>query len=126
MEDSDMNTGLEKFRELLLTDQDFQEKLKDALLSYNGEKTQEAVFDSILVPLASEYDITASFDEFKTYIEQLANDQELSSDEIAQVSGGGTKTRISEIFDSVAEYSGMLFGGAELQLITGSCWKLGA
>lgn len=44
----------------------------------------------MLIPVAGEYGITASFDEFRTYIGQL-NDQELNTDEISQVAGGGPK-----------------------------------
>jgi len=82
--------GLEKFRELLLTDEDFRKKLKEASESYTGDKTEEAFFNNTLVPVASEYGISATYDEFKSYMEQL-NDQELNSDEIAQVAGGDTK-----------------------------------
>jgi len=83
-----MNNGLEKFRELVLTDKEFQTKLKNSLKVYNGEQTEEDVFNTVLVPLAAEYGITATYEEFHTYIEELANDQELNTDEIAQISGG--------------------------------------
>jgi len=46
-----------------------------------------AILTGVLSPLASEYGIKASYDEFKTYITSLA-DQELGSEEIAQVAGG--------------------------------------
>ena len=84
-----MNKDLEKFRELLLTDQEFQQKLQDAAEAYTGPQTEETVFDSVLVPIAAEYGITATYDEFKVYMESLNNDTELSKEELSQVAGGG-------------------------------------
>jgi len=84
-----MNEGLKKMEELLRTDTAFQEKLKAAMESYTGEQKEEAVFNAILVPLAKEYGISASFDEFKEYIQNVLNeDRELSDDEVNQVAGG--------------------------------------
>ena len=84
-----MNEGMEKFRKLLLTDEDFRNKLKEAVESYNGEKTEEAVFNNVVVPLAAQYDITATYEEFQSYQEHLANaDTELNQDEVAQIAGG--------------------------------------
>ena len=82
-----MDKDLERFRELLLTDENFQEKLKNALEAYDGGKTQEEIFNNVLVPVADEYGITASFDEFKFYLENL-NDAEMTKDELTQVAGG--------------------------------------
>ncbi len=63
--------------------------MKAALQNYQGEKTGEALFDAVLAPIAAEYGITASFEEFRAYQDQLANDDEaLSDDEVAQVAGG--------------------------------------
>ena len=78
---------IRKFQELMNTDEEFQKKLKDALETYTGEKTDEAVFNQVLIPLASEYGITATYDEYKAYIDQL-KDQELNNAEISQVAGG--------------------------------------
>lgn len=85
-----MNKDLEKFRELFLTDETFQKKLKDAAESYTGEQDEEAVFNAVLVPLAAEYGITATFDEFKDYISSLNTDAEMTKDELQQVAGGKT------------------------------------
>ena len=82
-----MNEGLEKFRELLLTDETFQKKLQDAAASYTGEQTEGAVFNNVLAPLAAQYGIRATYDEFKEYIVNLST-QEMSSEELAQVAGG--------------------------------------
>ena len=83
-----MNEGLKKFRELLLYDKEFQGKLKAAAESYTGEQTEEAVFNGLLVPLAAEYGVTATFTEFKTYMESLSDNSEMSREELTQVAGG--------------------------------------
>jgi len=85
-----MNEGLKKFRELLLTDGEFQQKLKNAAEAYAGEQTEEAFFENVLVPAAAEYGIAASYDEFKDYILSMA-DVEMNTEEIAQVAGGDSK-----------------------------------
>ena len=59
---------LMKFRELMFTDADFQEKLKKAGEAYTGDKSEKAVFDNVLIPLAKEYGLSATFEEFKEYI----------------------------------------------------------
>ena len=86
--DNKINAGLEKFRELLLTDEAFQEKLKTAAANYEGENTDEALFHGVIEPIASEYGVTATFDEYSEYIRTLSADSELSSDELKQVAGG--------------------------------------
>jgi len=86
-----MNEGLKKFEELMKNDVAFQEKLKTAMESYTGEQTAEAIFEDVLVPLAKEYGISASFEEFKEYVASVSNgDRELSENEVNQVAGGKT------------------------------------
>ena len=48
-----MNDGVRKFEELIKTDEQLQEKLKMALENYTGERTEEAVFNNVLVPAAA-------------------------------------------------------------------------
>lgn len=86
--DINMNKDLEKFRELLLTDEEFQKKLQAAAVAYTGDQTEEAVFNNVLVPIASGYGISATFDEFKDYISSLNDDAEMSKEELSQVAGG--------------------------------------
>ena len=83
-----MNEGIKKFEELLKTDEVFQKKLADAAQAYKGEMTQEAIFNNVLVPFASEYGITATFDELNDYLEGLVNNQEMDENELKQVAGG--------------------------------------
>ena len=87
-----MSEGISKFRELLLTDSEFQDKLRTAAETVDGGQTAEEVFSNILSPLAAQYGITATFDEFKEYIRNLSDDSEkMSEEELQQVSGGEGK-----------------------------------
>ena len=85
-----MSEGIKKFEELARTDAAFREKLKAAMEKYSGEESEKAVFENVLVPLAAEYGISATYDEFRAYLEGIS-DQEMSSDEVKQVAGGVTK-----------------------------------
>ena len=83
-----MNEGLEKFAELMKTDEEFQNKLKTAAEAYSGDKNDvKAFFEAVLVPLGQEYGISATYEEFSNYIEARAN-TEISPEEIKQVAGG--------------------------------------
>lgn len=85
-----MNEGLKKIEELWKTDAAFQEKLNAAMETYTGEQTEQAVFEGVLAPLAKEYGVSASFEEFQEYIEKIfLQDKELNDAEINQVVGGG-------------------------------------
>ena len=116
-----MNEGMEKFRKLLLTDEDFRNKLKAAVESYTGEKTEEAVFNNVVVPFAAQYDITATYDEFKAYLEHLAaEDTEMNKDEVSQVAGG-SKDRIFGLGGDICAYIG---AGIEMSSTAG-CFLVG-
>lgn len=78
-----------KFAELMRTDESFQAKLKAAVETYSGEKTEESVFNDVLLPVAKEYDISVSYEEFKEYMSNLANtDEIMDKDELTQIVGG--------------------------------------
>ena len=78
-----------KFAELMRTDESFQAKLKAAVETYSGEKTEESVFNDVLLPVAKEYDIFVSYEEFKEYMSNLANtDEIMDKDELTQIVGG--------------------------------------
>ena len=83
----DMNKDLDKFRTLFLTDAQFRTRLQDAMSSYNEDQTEEAIFSNILVPIAAEYGISATFTEFKEYMDGLQS-AEMSKEELSQVAGG--------------------------------------
>ena len=79
-----------KFRELLNTDTEFQDKLRKAAESYTGEPGDKAVFENLLIPLAKEYGLSATFEEFVEYLKAFmgGGEAELSEDELAMVAGG--------------------------------------
>ena len=64
------------------TDEAFRAKLNAATQSYKGEMTPEAVYNDVLSPLAKEYDISVSLEEFKEFISSQGNDESLSLDEL--------------------------------------------
>ena len=79
-----------KFRELLLSDAEFQEKLRKAAEAYKGETDEKAVFDNVVIPVAGEYGLSATYEEFREYAEAFSKQAsgELSEDELTQVAGG--------------------------------------
>ena len=83
------NTDIQKFKELLATDAGFQEKIKEAADSYTGAPDIKSVFDNLLLPLGKEHGLSATFEEFKEYMDSFSKaDGELSDAELAQVAGG--------------------------------------
>ena len=105
-----MYEGIRKFVELANTDPAFLEKLKAAVVSYDGEQTEEAVFQNVLTPVAAEYGITATYDEYKSYMEKISSkDTEMDADEIAQLAGGRTKG----VGATVCFLAGVGIGGTE-------------
>lgn len=86
-------TDIFKFRELVLTDSEFQEKLRKATEAYTGEMDERSVFDNVLTPLAGEYGLSATYEEFREFAGAFSGgtDGELSEDELTQVAGGKGK-----------------------------------
>lgn len=86
-----MKEDLKRFEELLKTDPEFQAKLKAASENYTGDKTLEAVFYNIVEPLAKEYGISGTYEEFEAYLKGVPaeGDAEMGAQELAQVAGGG-------------------------------------
>ena len=57
--------------------------------SYTGEKTEEAVFSGVLLPVAKEYGISVRYEELQDYISNLAHtDEIMDKDELTQIVGG--------------------------------------
>ena len=81
---------IKKFRNLLISDSAFQEKLLKASESYTGAQDEKSVFNNLLLPLAKEQGFSATYEEFKEYIGAFAGDSEseLSEDELELVAGG--------------------------------------
>ena len=118
-----MITDIQKFADLIRTDETFRNKLKAAADAYTGEQTEEAIFNNVLTPVAKEYGISATFDEYKGYIERLS-DQELSKDELAQVAGGKISGGGIGVFDCKVLGLGAGAGGGSGAF--GFCVILGA
>lgn len=81
---------IRRYRDLLLTDEEFQKKFAAAAEAYKGEQTEQAVFENVMLPLGKEYGLSATYDEFKEYTAAFSGDTsgELSEDELSQVAGG--------------------------------------
>ena len=107
-----MFEDIRKFEELAKTDEEFQQKLKARLEAYTGEPNEESVFNNVLVPLGEEYGISATFEEFKQYIEGLKNakDEKISFDELEQVAGGKGREDGSTAGGGVVACSGVGLG----------------
>lgn len=89
-EDTDMHGGIRQFVDLLNENETFRDKLKTMLEQYDGEQTEEAVFDNVLLPLGQEYGISATYEDFRAFLDEF-NEREMSDVEIAQIAGGGAK-----------------------------------
>ena len=102
-----MTEGIKKFAELMNTDEAFQAKLNAAAQSYKGESTPEAVYNNVLSPIAKEYSISVSLEEFNEFISSQGNDESLSFDELGQVAGGKETTgRPLVACDGIGVHSG--------------------
>ena len=82
-----MHEGIKKFTELLHSDEAFRAKLTAAAENYTGEKTEEAIFSNILVPVAAEYGISVPYEEFQKF-SSASKLQPLDDNELNQVAGG--------------------------------------
>ena len=119
-----MNKNLEKFQQLLLSDNEFQQKLKSAAESYDGEKTEEAVFANILMPVAQEYGIEITYDEYKEYAANLSG-AKMSDAELAQVAGGDKGTNGGGIVKSNCTGLGVGYGAGAGEKSGGICLLVG-
>lgn len=66
----------------------FSRRLKLPQKKFTGDATDEAVWNTILKPIADEKGYDISLDDYKSYIDKLNTSDELSSDEMANVAGG--------------------------------------
>ena len=87
-----------KFEERLMKDDEFQKRLEEAVKAYNGDQTDEkAVFDAVIVPLATEEGLTFTFEEFSE-VRKAVSDGELDPKEMKAVAGGTTKCGRAALF----------------------------
>lgn len=79
-------SNLEKFEELLRSDEALQAKLRDATEAFEGDKSDErAFFDTVVAPLAAEVGLPFTYDDAKELAREGA---ELSDDALDAVAGG--------------------------------------
>ena len=72
------------------TDADIYTKLTEASKSYDGEKTDEAIWENVYGPLAKDLGYDVTFDDFMKYVKGVEESRELSLDELENVAGGGS------------------------------------
>lgn len=79
-------SNVERFEELLRSDEALQEKMRSATEAYEGDKADEcAVFEAVVVPLAAEVGLPFTFEEAKGVV---AESEELDLDDLDEVAGG--------------------------------------
>jgi len=84
-----MKQDVQKFIDLLTADVSLQEKMKSTAEKYEGEQTQEAVFQEVVSPFAEEAGYHFTWEEYKEYMtDEAAKAKELDLDEMDQVNGG--------------------------------------
>jgi hypothetical protein len=78
--------------EFHICDLSCKQKFRKAAEAYTGEKDEKTIFDNVLTPLAKEYGLSATFEEFKEYAGAFScgTDGELSEDELSQVAESNT------------------------------------
>ena len=80
-------SNVEKFEELLRSDETLQAKLRNATEAFAGNKSDgREVFDAVIAPLAAEAGIPFTYDEGRAF---ATKDAELSDEELDAVAGGG-------------------------------------
>lgn len=79
-------SNVEKFEELLRTDEGLQQKMREAMAAYKGDKADErAVFDAVIAPLAAEAGLPFTFEDS---IDRVESGSGLSNEELADIAGG--------------------------------------
>lgn len=79
--------NVEQFERLLREDEGLQAKLAAASKAYEGEKTEEAVFEELLAPIAAGVGLPFTLGEALTYVSQT---RVLSDEELDAVAGGSS------------------------------------
>ena len=83
-----MENNVQKFIDLLQDDASLQEKLQAAIQNYSGEQTVEAVFQSVLQPIAEEKGFYFTSEDLQEFIKEKTDDSMMSKDELKQIAGG--------------------------------------
>ena len=83
-----MSKDIKEFVEMIKNDTAVQEKIKKAVEGYTGDKTDEAVWEAVLAPIASEAGFDVTLNDYMAYVDEIKASGELSDDEMAQIAGG--------------------------------------
>ena len=83
-----MNNNVKLFLGKIHSDEALYTKLVETSKNYTGEKTDEAIWDSVIGPLAEETGFDITLDDYKAYVDDVKASSELSDDELEQVAGG--------------------------------------
>ena len=118
-----MNNDVRTFIEMLRTDKTFQDKIVEAANSYNGEKTDDAIWEKVIAPVASETGYDVTFEDYKAYVNEVISSEEISIDELETVAGGITVCLIIGFGSKPETGSGSRIAGQEEGL--GACAFIG-
>ena len=81
-------SNVEKFEELLRSDEGLQAKLRAAVEAYGGDKSDEkAVFDATIAPMASEMGLPFTFEEGAKHASKCVG---VPDEEVDALAGGGS------------------------------------
>ena len=90
---------IKEFQKLLTSDAEFQKKFRAAAEAFTGEQDEKVIFDNLLLPLAKEYGLSVTYEEFRECADALSGGSEfiLSEDELEQVAGGNARKPICPV-----------------------------
>ncbi len=84
-----MSKDAREFVRLFNTDAELQERVAAAAENYEGEQTDQAVFEAVVDPIAKEAGFELTWEEFEQFGQELlASKQELDEDELDQIAAG--------------------------------------
>lgn len=84
-----MSKDVREFAKLVGNDAELQNRIAAAAEQYEGEHTDQAVFQAILDPIAKEQGFDLSWEDLEQYAQELlSNEIELDEDELDQIAAG--------------------------------------
>ena len=103
-------SNVEKFEELLRSDEELQAKIKEAFEAYEGDKDDaQAVHEAVIAPLAEEAGLPFTYEEASEYASKGVELTEEEADEMAGgtwcfIVGGGTDSGYCGIDEAGVDY----------------------
>lgn len=81
--------AFEQFIQKFNQDKELQKKLADGIRDWQGEKSEQAVFEGVFVPAAKKEGFDISFADLTAFREKFTNDEgNIDDDELKQAAGG--------------------------------------